>query len=49
MTVTRELEPGPDGRRYFKIIESDTGVPEDELEFNNGGNYSCLKKVVGHT
>jgi len=38
VTVTRELGEGPDGRRYFKIMESDTGVPEDELEFNNGGN-----------
>ena len=38
VTVTGELGAAPDGRRYFKILGSDTGVPENELEFNTGDN-----------
>jgi hypothetical protein len=33
VTVTGELGPGPDGRKYLKIAESQVGVPEDEVEF----------------
>ena len=33
VTVTGELGPGPDGRNYLKIAESQVGVPEDEVEF----------------
>lgn len=35
VTVTGELGKGPDGRNYFKIAESQVGVPEDEIVFED--------------
>jgi hypothetical protein len=31
--VIGELGPGPDGKRYFKVQGSASGIPENELEF----------------
>jgi hypothetical protein len=35
VTVIGDLGNGPDGKHYLKIAESDTGVPEDDLEFED--------------
>lgn len=34
VVVIGELGQGPDGQRYFKVLESATGIPENELEFD---------------
>jgi hypothetical protein len=33
VVVIGELGRGTDGQRYFKVLESTTGIPENELEF----------------
>ncbi len=35
VTVIGELGRGHDGRNYLRIVESDSGVPEDEIEFTD--------------
>jgi hypothetical protein len=35
VTITGELGPGPDGRKYLKIAESQVGIPEDEIFFED--------------
>lgn len=35
VTVTGELGIGADGRKYLKIAESQIGIPEDEIEFED--------------
>ena len=35
VTVIGDLGEGPDGKHYLKIAESDTGVPESDLEFED--------------
>lgn len=37
VTVTGELGER-DGKKYYAIAESETGIPEDELDFDGGGN-----------
>jgi hypothetical protein len=35
VTVTGDLGVGADGRRYLKIAESQVGIPEDEIDFQD--------------
>ena len=35
VTVTGQLGTGPDGRNYLKVAESNIGIPEEEIEFDD--------------